>query len=376
MERLKELIEKRNAIMEKMDEMLKSCEKQEDGTEARAFTEDEAETFGALETEIRALDVTIKALETREKLERADKTPEGDTEKRTLAENNFLKYVRGEERALDIADNGGIIPAHIANMIIEKVRELSPIYAMATKFNVGGDLIFPTYDETISSISAAFVDDLQELTEGTGKFTTVKLENFIVGCLAKISRSLMNRTDFDLLSFIVHRVATTIAEFLEKKLIQGESGKNVGVLGATQIVTAPSAVALTADELIDLQMKILQPFQPKASWIMSRNTLKALRKLKDANGEYLLNKDITTAFGWSLLGKPVYLTESMPEIASGAKVIAYGDMSGLYVKLAQNMQIQILMEKYATQHATGVVGYVEFDSKIVEVQKIALLQMA
>ena len=50
-------------------------------------------------------------------------------------------------------------------------------------------------------------------------------------------------------------------------------------------------------------------------------------------------------------------------------------MSGLYVKLAQNVEIQMLMEKYATQHAIGVVGYIEADSKIVEPQKIAVLQM-
>ena len=44
--------------------------------------------------------------------------------------------------------------------------------------------------------------------------------------------------------------------------------------------------------------------------------------------------------------------------------LAYGDMSGLYVKLAQNVEIAILNELYATQHATGVVGYVEFDSRV------------
>ena len=55
--------------------------------------------------------------------------------------------------------------------------------------------------------------------------------------------------------------------------------------------------------------------------------------------------------------------------------IAYGDYSAFYVKLAQNVEIQILNELYATSHATGIVGYLEFDSRVVEDQKIAVMDL-
>ena len=84
---------------------------------------------------------------------------------------------------------------------------------------------------------------------------------------------------------------------------------------------------------------------------------------------------IHIGFGWALLGKPVYISENAPAIAAGKTAVVYGDMSGLYVKLAQNMEIEVLREKYATKHAIGVVGYVEFDAKIVEPQKLAGLKM-
>lgn len=373
MNKLKALLEKRNTLMDEMDGLLAGCE-QED--ETRALTEEEAARFDALETEIRQLDQTIAKIEAREKIERREVGAEDEgTEQRALDKKNFLSYCQGETRALDVANNGGIIPESISSTIIEQVKELSPIYSLVTKFNVGGDLLFATYDETGSSISAAYVDDMQELTEGTGKFTTVKLENFIVGTLAKISKSLMNRTDFDLLSYIVYRVAKTIAEFLEKELIIGTTNKMVGIMSSKNIMTAASATAITADELIDLQMEIPEIYQANACWVMHKKTLATLRKLKDTTGNYLLNRDITKAFGWELLGKPVYITESAAEIAAGKTVIAYGDMSGLYVKLAQNMEIQVLLEKYATQHAVGIVGYVECDSDIVEPQKLVVLKM-
>lgn len=365
----KGLVEQRTDLMNEMEGIINKTK-----AEKRALTDDETKRFDEIKTSVDGIDKTLKAISEQRALEEKKPT-EKKKEQRALDEENFLKYIRGEKRALNVSDNGGIIPTTIADKIIEKVKELSPIYSMVTVYNIGGDLAFPVYDETTSSIKAAYVDDMAELTEGTGKFTIVKLQNFIVGCLAKVSQSLINRTDFDLVSYIIKKVAQAIAEFLERECLVGTDGKMTGVLSATQGITAASATGVTADELIDLQDTVPDALQANASWIMHKNTRKAIRKLKDNEGNYLLNKDITAPFGYTLLGKPVYVSESCPEMAAGSKAIAYGDMSGLYVKLAQNASIQVLMEKYATQHAIGVVGYVECDSKIVEPQKLAVLTM-
>ena len=172
----------------------------------------------------------------------------------------------------------------------------------------------------------------------------------------------------------LNKVAKAIAEFLEKELIVGTVGKMSGLSSTTNVVTAASATGVTADELIELQMTIPEVYQTNAVWIMNKESLKFIRKLKDGQGNYLLGTALN-GFGFTLLGKPVHFTTSVATMAAGNKSIYYGDMSGLYVKLAQNVEIQVLMEKYATQHALGVVGYVECDSKIVEAQKIAALQM-
>ena len=216
---------------------------------------------------------------------------------------------------------------------------------------------------------------MTELTESAGKFTSIKLENYIVGALKLISKSLVNRSDFDLVSFVIKKVAENIAAFLENALLNGAASKYEGVFATTNLVTAASATAITADELIDVQMTVPEMLQKNACWIMNKATFKALRKLKDSDGNYLLNKDLAGGFGWALLGKPVYISENAPAIAAGKTAVVYGDMSGLYVKFAKDMEIQVLREKYATKYAIGVVGYVEFDAKIVEPQKLAGLKM-
>lgn len=367
---VKGLEEKRTELIEEMGDIVNNAE-----AETRTLSEEENKRFGEIRTEIANIDTTLQAIEEARALE--NKTPANDKKKeqRTIDEENFLKFVRGEERALSVADNGGIIPVSIANRIIETVKELSPIYRMVEVYNVSGDLVFPVYDETQSSIKAVYVDDLTELTEGTGKFKTVKLTNHIVGCLAKISKSLMNRTDFDLVSYIVRKVAQSIAEFLEKELIKGTEGKMNGIESTTNVITSENVGKIVADDLIEVQMAVPEVYQKDAAWIMNKKAFKSLRKLKTTDGEYLLTKDLANGFGWMLLNKPVYITESADEVVTGNKPLFYGDYKGLALKLAQNVEIQILMEKFATQHAIGVVGYIEADSKMVDHQKIAALEI-
>ena len=83
----------------------------------------------------------------------------------------------------------------------------------------------------------------------------------------------------------------------------------------------------------------------------------------------------TSAFGNVLLGKPIYVSDNMDDIEAGKMVIYYGDMSGLAVKITEEMEVQVLREKYATQHAVGVVAWMELDAKIENDQKLAALKM-
>ena len=65
----------------------------------------------------------------------------------------------------------------------------------------------------------------------------------------------------------------------------------------------------------------------------------------------------------------------MPEIAADTTIAYYGDMKGLATKFSEELEVEVLREKYATQHAVGIVGYTEFDAKVEDQQKLAALKM-
>ena len=297
-------------------------------------------------------------------------------------EKAFENYIRGivsEERAenLTFSDNGAVIPTTIANRIITKVYDISPILEKSTKYNVKGTLEIPYYPESdATDITMAYATEFVELESSAGEFTNIQLTGYLAGALTLVSRSLINNSQFDIVGFVVDHMAYNIHRWIEKELLNGTASKIAGLSDVTQEVTAAAATAITADELIQLQDTVKDAFQNGAIWIMSPNTRTALRLLKDDVGRYLLQDDITAPFGKVLLGKPVYVSDNMPDMAAGKTAIYYGDMSGLAVKITEEMEIQVLREKYATQHADGVVAWLEMDAKVENAQKIAKLEMA
>lgn len=286
------------------------------------------------------------------------------TELLNKEEKLFVDYIRtGVANDMKASDNGAIIPNLISSKIIAKVEEISPIYARATKFNVGGELTFVKED---AIPTCNYMDEMPAQNDGTdATFTTVKLGAFIARALTKVSRSLLNRTDFDLLTYVVNAVAKSIAKFLEKELIVGTPSK---IDGLSKV--APTEVtAINADAYVDLQIAVPSTLQASCEWLINPADLKAARKFKTTDGQYLLNADATKEFGWSILGKNVLLSDQVP-----AGTIFYGDFSGLYVKLANDVEVSVLKERYAEQYAYGVVGFVELDAKVVETQKIVAMK--
>lgn len=370
------LVEQRNNLLDEMDNLLKGAKE-----ETRALTDQESNRFDEIKKEIAGLDKTITALDEARSLDK--KLPAKQAEQRTQEEAEtraFDNYIRGlvEERAdvnLTVGANGAVIPSSIANKIIQKVYDISPIYQLATRYNVGGTLSIPYYDESAGTIEMTYADEFVELESTSGKLGSIELKGFLAGALSKVSKSLVNNSQFDIVSFVVTKMAEAISKWIERELLNGTLNKVEGLSTVTQTVTAAAATVLTADELIDVQEEVPDVFQGNAIWIMNKTTRKAIRKLKDGQGNYLLNKDATARWGYTLLGKDIYTSDNMSGTEAGKTAIFYGDMSGLAVKLAEDVSIQILREKFATQHAIGVVGWIEIDSKVENAQKISKLVM-
>jgi len=383
----KELMEKKNDLIVRAETVLNQAK-----AEKRELTDAEAQELAEIRDDVRRIMETLKIKKDFAEMEDRKPTEEIKVEKeieeerkcketRALEEEKaFESYIRGivlNERAnnLTFGDNGAVVPETIANRIIKKVYDICPILEKSSKYNVKGTFDIPYYDESTTSITVAYQNEFSALSSNVGEFTTISLSGYLAGALVLVSRSLINNSKFDIIAFVIDEMAYHIAMFIEGELLNGTNGKVEGLSTLTNKLQLTSASAITGDDLVDLQAKVKDVYQDNAIWIMSTNTRTAIRSLKDEMGRYLLQDDISLPFGKSLLGKPVYVSDNMPEIGAGNTVVYYGDMRGLATKFSEDINIQVLREKYADQHAVGVVGWLEFDSKVEDAQKVARLVM-
>lgn len=378
---LKKLSERRAELLAKVENMVKTCE-----TETRAFNAEEQTAYTEAFNEIRSIDATLSAAEQTESLQMTETRSAGGNQGPTqedLETRAFACYIRGisadvETRSavnMTVGDNGAVIPTSIANKIIETVKEISPLYQLATHYDVSGNLTIPCYDESTQRITMAYATEFTALTSSSGKFTSINLGGFLAGALTKISMSLINNSKFDLVPYVIRKMAEAVADWIENEIINGTTNKIEGLSKVQASVTTSAATAVTSDELIDLQESIPDQLQPGCIWVMSRATRKAIRKLKDNDGNYLLNKDATAKWSYSLFGHDVYVSKNMPDMAAGKRAILYLDPTGVAVKVSENPSVQVLREKFADEHAVGVVCWMEVDSKVENKQKVAVLAM-
>ncbi len=384
-EDLKGLTEQRADLVQQMKDMTSAAE-----TEKRAFSEEEDQKFDDLDKQVKALDSTIEKMERARDLKLNTVTKEKHEELKTeeLEERAFANYIRrtcgGEnievragEQNMTMGNNGAVIPTTIANRIISTVKDICPIFSRATIYNVKGTLKVPVWGKanTTHDIAVGYQEEFTDITADSGKFTSIDLTGFLAGALTLIGKSVANNAQVDVVSFIITEMSKAIAEFIEKELLIGTANKAQGALSTTNTVTAASGTAITADELISTQASIKQAYQANACWIMHPDTFTAFRKLKDGNNRYLLQDDFTSEFPYRMLGKPVFVSDNMPKMEAGKKAVLYGDMTGLSVNMRENVEIQVLLEKYATQHAVGIVAWFEFDSKVTDNQKLVTVSM-
>ena len=390
----KSLEEQKNEKVTQMDKLLNDVKAEE-----RAFTEEEKKLFDELKTQIEAINNTMKAFEDSRELVDDEKKEEDkkkeeenmDEEKRALEIEqrdieNFAKFIRNEvlneERAetgsqFTTGANGVIVPTTIANKIIMTARNMSPILEKATKYDTKGNLEIPVYGKGKDGedVTVAYGEDFNELVEKAGKFLSVSLKDYLIGALAKIGNSLVNNTDIDLVNVVINIIAEYVKFFLEGEVLNGTDGKIMGCRDITekQTVTSLAVGVISYDDLVRVKNKVIQSFRKGSIWVMSQDTQTILETMKDADDKPLFQTDLTGEFDGKILGYPVYVSDNMAEIEAGKSPIIFGNFSGIALKTSKSLEIQVLREKYATQHATGVVAWLECDARIEHHQKLSKL---
>ena len=228
--------------------------------------------------------------------------------------------------------------------------------------------------------SASWIEEEATIPESDDTFGQVTLGAHKVGCMIRVSEELLHDSAFDLAAYIAGEFARRVGAAEEEAILTGSgTHKPTGLLhdslGAELGVTAASAVAITADELIDLQHSVKSGYRRKGLWIMNDATLKLLRKLKDGQGNFIWQLGLLAGQPDTLLNQKVMISNYMPLPTAGNKAILYGDLSYYWLADREGRALQRLDELYAAQDQVGFKITQRVDGRLLLREAVKCLQM-
>ena len=231
------------------------------------------------------------------------------------------------------SEGGYLVPDEFERTLVTALEEQNIFRSLAHVIQTSsGDRKIPV---VASKGTASWVDEEGTIPESDDSFSQVSIGAYKLGTMIKVSEELLNDSVFDLEAYISREFARRIGNKEEEAFFTGDgTGKPVGVLAATggaQVgVTAASATAFTADEMFDLFYSLKAPYRKNAVFLMNDSSVKALRKLKDSNGQYLWQPSLTAGTPDTLLGRPVYTSAYMPAVW-GSFVLLGGRPAGPFL---------------------------------------------
>jgi len=296
---------------------------------------------------------------------------------RTRAGEGLDPIVRNALQVGTDSEGGYLVPDEFERTLVEALEEENIFRRLANVITTAsGDRKIPV---VASKGTASWVDEEGTIPESDDSFGQVSIGAYKLGTMIKVSEELLNDSVFQLEPYISREFARRIGNKEEEAFFIGDgSGKPTGILAATggaQLgVTTAGATAITLDEVLDLFYSLKAPYRNKSVFIMNDSTVKAIRKLKDGQGQYLWQPSIQAGTPDTILNRPLYTSSYVPAIASGAKTIAFGDFSYYWVADRQGRVFKRLNELFAVTGQVGFVATQRVDGKLILPEAIKVLQ--
>ena len=275
------------------------------------------------------------------------------------------------------SEGGYLVPDEFERTLVQALEEENIFRQMAKIIQTyTGDRKIPV---VATKGTASWIDEEGAYPESDDVFSQVSIGAYKLGTMIKVSEELLNDSAFNLESYIATEFARRIGAKEEEAFFIGDgTGKPTGILanagGAEVGVTAAGAAAITADEVIDLFYSLKSPDRKNAFWVMNDATVKAIRKLKDNQGQYLWQPSLVAGTPDTILGRPVKTSAFMPALAAGAKTMAFGDFGYYWIADRQGRSFKKLSELYAATGQVGFLGSQRVDGKLILPEAIKVLQ--
>lgn len=390
MSKLTELQTKRAKIWQQAKDFLDEKHQESDVLSA----EDNA-TYEKMEADVVSLGKEIDRLTKQMEIDNQLKMPTSQplttnpaTDKQNIITNysqDFWNLMRGQAPVTNALkegtdpDGGYLVPDEFEKQLIQKLHEANILRSISNVIQTNsGEHKIPV---VATEGTASWMEEEAAYTESNTQFSQVSLGAHKLGTLIKVSEELLNDSAFDLMGYLSEEFGRRLGDAEEKAFLTGTgSGQPTGMLndttGATLGSTAKSSTDINFDDLIDLFYSLRAPYRKNAVFIMNDDTVKAVRKLKDKNDQYIWQPSVQAGQPDRILNCPVLTSQYMPTLAASNKPVLFGDFNYYWIADRQGRTFKRLNELYAVTGQVGFLGSQRIDAKVILPEAIKYLSMA
>ncbi len=282
------------------------------------------------------------------------------------------------------ADGGYLVPQGFMAELVKSLKAWGPMLDPGvTRFlntAAGNTIPWPTMDDT-SNTGALIAENAQvslaEMAFGTKMLEAYKYTSGVV----LVSSELLQDSALDVEAIVRDAMAERIGRIANLHLTTGDgSAKPHGIVAAAGAgATAASATAISFDDIIELYHSVDPAYRadPSCRFMFNDGTLKALRKLKDGEGEYIWQPaNVSLGQPDTILNQPYSINQAMDSIATGKKTVAFGAFNRYVVRRVNEFSIRRLVERYADYDQTGFIGFTRFDGELLDAAAVKVLTQA
>lgn len=363
------------------------------------LSEEDAKTYAEMEQKIKNYNAEIERMEQMERIENSLRLPTAEpltskptngiekpktgrassaykTAMLTALRTNFRQISDVLSEGVD-ANGGYLVPEEYDSRLIDTLTEENIIRKLGHTITTSGE---HKINIAATKPAAAWIDEGAALTFGDAAFAQINLDAHKLHVAVKVTEELLYDNAFGLENYIIDQFAKALSNAEEDAFLNGDGkGKPLGIFaetgGGEVAVTAASATAITADEIINLVYALKRPYRKNAKFIMNDQTIALLRKLKDSNGAYLWQPSLQAGEPDRLFGYEVYTSPYVPTIAAGKPVIAFGDFSYYNIGDRGTRSFAELKELFAGNGMVGFVAKERVDGKLVLPEAVQILKM-
>ncbi len=283
-----------------------------------------------------------------------------------------------ELRALNTgtgSEGGFATETVLDRMFISTLSQANVMRQLCTVISTSSDRTFAVESD---AGSASWTAEASAYTESDSVLAQVSMDGWKAATIMKVSEELLADSVFDLGAYVATTFGRRIGALQEAAFVAGNnSSKPNGVFSAASTgVTAASASAITADELIDLYHSVAPQYRANAVFLANDSTIKLLRKLKDTTNQYLWQAGLAAGDPDRLLGRPIYAAVGAPAATTGLDAVCFFDPKSYIICDRGALQVQRLNELYAANGQVGFRGWHRCDGDLANSAAARVLTMA